>query len=125
MARSLPQWIGKTDDTAVPERVQMRIFDLKSGTCWGCGRPLRAEPWTCDHIDALINGGENRESNLQALGNKCCNPDKNAADVREKSLIYRKRKKHIGLRKSKWRPMPGTKASGIRKRMSGAVERWD
>jgi DNA invertase Pin-like site-specific DNA recombinase len=31
----------------------------------GCGRPLRpGDAWTCDHIQAVINGGANRASEI-------------------------------------------------------------
>lgn len=124
MSRSIPEWVGKTDDTAVPPRVRLRVLSRFNECCAGCGVSLIGRPWVCDHKIALINGGENRESNLQPLGDRCCNPKKNAADVAEKSRTYHKRVRHAGLRKPKGRPLAGTKASGVRKRMNGNVERW-
>jgi 5-methylcytosine-specific restriction endonuclease McrA len=78
--------------------------------------------WQVDHTIPLIQGGENREKNLQAI---CldCHLIKTKAEVAEKSKTARIRKKHLGLRKAKGRPLPGTKASGIRKRMDGKVEK--
>jgi 5-methylcytosine-specific restriction endonuclease McrA len=78
--------------------------------------------WQCDHIVAVVNGGENRERNLQTLCGPC-HGFKTKADVSEKAKVYAVKAKHLGVKKSS-RPMPGSKASGIRKRMSGAVERW-
>lgn len=126
MSRTVKEWLGATPDTPVPPRVKLRVFYRGNKCCAGCGRPLTpTDLKICDHIKALINGGENRESNLQTLGAACCNPDKTAADVAEKSAVYKKAVKHQGFKpRSKWRPMPGTRASGIRKRMSGSVERW-
>lgn len=124
MARSTKEWIGKSDDSAVPDRVRLRVLDRYNKTCAGCGMPLIGQPWTCDHIVALINAGENRERNLQPLGDKCCNKKKNADDVAQKSATYQTRRAHYLKRKPKGRPMPGTRASGLRKRMSGVVERW-
>ncbi len=105
MTRSVSEWIGKTDDTPVPPRVRLRVFDAKGGRCWKCRRKISAgEPWTCEHMIAVINKGENRESNLDVT---CCNclPEKNAADVAEKSKIADIRKKHLGIHKTK-RPWP-------------------
>lgn len=127
MPRSVPEWIGKTDDTPVPDRVRLRVLECFEFRCDGvlangdrCGILLKDQSWTCDHKKALINGGENRESNLHPLGDKCCNPKKNAADVAEKSATYRARLKNYGVRrKPKGRPMPGTKASGIKKPFFG------
>jgi 5-methylcytosine-specific restriction endonuclease McrA len=78
--------------------------------------------WHCDHKVALVNEGENRESNLQVLC-ALCHLHKTAEDVAEKSRVVRKRLKHLGIRKAKGRPLPGTKASGLRKRINGRVEK--
>ena len=124
--RKLPEWIGKTDDTPIPARVKLRVFERCAGRCQGdtCGGRKITPPmkWECDHVVAIANGGANAEFNLQVL---CviCHLSKTQRDVDEKSRVVRKRLKHLGLRKAKGRPMPGTKASGIRKRMDGTVER--
>lgn len=124
-ARTLPEWIGKTPDTDPPPRVKLRVLRSQSDRCAGCKRPLRSgDAKTCDHIKALINGGENRENNLQILGTDCCRPAKDRADVALKSKAYKQAVKDAGFRKPKGRPMPGSRASGIRKRMDGRVERW-
>lgn len=103
MPRSVPEWTGRSDDDAPPPRVRLRVFDRHQGRCHACTRKVLAgETWTCEHLKALCNGGRNIESNL---GVTCCNclPDKNAADVAEKSLVYRKRAKHLGITKPKSR----------------------
>jgi 5-methylcytosine-specific restriction enzyme A len=64
--RSVPEWVGETDDVMPPVRVRARVFALYSGICQ-CGCGIRITPgdiWDADHQVALINGGENRESNL-------------------------------------------------------------
>lgn len=102
MARSTAEWIGDDDDTAVPDRVRVRVFDRKKGRCHRCTRKiLTGERWTCEHLIALINWRAtaeqphgNRESNLDVT---CCNclPAKNAEDVAEKSEVYQDRKRHV------------------------------
>lgn len=128
MPRQVKEWIGKTSDAPVPPRVRLRVL-LRFERCCdaargGCGRPIRpGDKWTCDHGVALINGGENRERNLHPL---CawCNPDKNASDVAEKSMVYHKQLRHAGIKlKAKGRPLPGTIASGWKKHVNGTVER--
>lgn len=123
MSRSVAEWIAKTDDDAIPPRVRLRIFEAHGGICHLSGRRIQAgEPWDCDHVVALVNGGQHRESNLApALRDK--HREKTALDVREKSIVRRKRMKSIGISPKKGRPMPGSNASGIRKRMDGTVER--
>jgi len=122
MSRSVEEWIGKTDDAAIPTRVKLRIWERENGTCWISGRKIRpGEPFDFDHKVALINGGEHRESNLfPALRDK--HREKTREDVAIKSETARVRSKHLGIKKAS-RPMPGSKASGLRKRMNGTVER--
>lgn len=121
MSRSLPEWIGRTDDSAVPPRVQLRVKEQFGHNCAGCGVSLIGRRWTCDHVKALINGGENRETNLQPLGDRCCNPKKNAADVAEKSRSYKVRARYAGVRKRRGPPMPGSKDSRFKKKIDGSV----
>ncbi len=124
MSRDLPEWIGKDDNEGVPRRVRLRVFILADGRCGCCARRLRAgDAWQIDHRVALINGGGNRESNLQVLCDWCHKP-KTVFDIAEKSRTARKRAAHLGIKRGSSRPLLGTKASGIRKRMNGAVERW-
>jgi 5-methylcytosine-specific restriction protein A len=72
-----------------------RVPSLR-GVCHLSGRKIKTgEPWDCDHVKALINGGENRESNLApALRDK--HREKTAEDVAEKSHVYRMAAKHNG-----------------------------
>lgn len=123
MTRSVKEWIGKSDDEAIPARVKIRVFDRCNGQCRNCGVRIGASVRPAfDHVVALVNGGQNRETNLQLL---ClpCHSQKTQSDVAQKAATYRKRLTHLGIKPRKGRPMPGSKASGIRKRMNGAVER--
>ncbi|MBI1202658.1 MAG: HNH endonuclease [Rhodopseudomonas sp.] len=111
--RSVPEWQGKTPDTPVPPRVRDRVFTTKDGRCHKCSREIaanRGETWTCEHMIALANGGENRESNLDVTCSWCL-PAKNAEDVAEKSMVYRKRTKARGI-KGRRRTIPGRRFDG-------------
>lgn len=97
MSREVPEWIGKTDDTAIPPRVRVRVFGRFGGTCFLSGRKIRAgEEWDCDHSIALINGGEHRESNLVPVL-RGEHRKKTAADIAQKSKNYRVRAKFLGV----------------------------
>jgi 5-methylcytosine-specific restriction endonuclease McrA len=101
MTRSVSEWIGKTPDTPIPARVKLRVYDKAKGRCQNCTRKIPAgDPWDCDHIKALINGGKNREGNLQCLCS-WCHLAKTRVDVAEKSDTARKRKTHLGIKKPK------------------------
>lgn len=121
MSRSLPEWIGTNDDTPIPPRVKLRIFERYNKTCCVCSRPVvgRLLP-AYDHIVAIINGGRNIESNIQLLCS-ACHTAKTATDVAEKSAIYNKRAKRLKLKRR--RLIPGSKGSGFRKKMDGTVVR--
>ena len=103
IGRSTDEWVGRDANDPVPARVRVRVFDRKRGKCHRCTRKIMAgEEWTCEHVKALINGGENREANLDLT---CCNclPEKNAEDVAEKSKVASIRAKHLGVEKKKYR----------------------
>lgn len=96
MSRAVMEWIGPTPNSAVPPRVKLRLWEKCGGICQGpCGIKIR-DGWEADHTIALINGGQNREANLQIL---CidCHAEKTGADVSEKSKTYRMRAKHLGI----------------------------
>lgn len=96
--RSTTEWIGKTDDAAIPARVRVRVFERHGGICHLSGRRIRSgDLWDVDHIVALVNGGKHCESNLApALRDK--HREKTKADVALKSKNYQVRAKHLGLR---------------------------
>ncbi len=101
MMRSVDEWIGKTDDERPPERVMLRVFDRDNGICHRSKRRIRTgELWELDHIKAICNGGQNRESNLAPIL-KSKHKEKTAEDVAEKSDTNRIRAKHLGLRRPK------------------------
>ncbi|MEQ1938590.1 HNH endonuclease signature motif containing protein [Mesorhizobium sp. CN5-321] len=95
MARTVSEWIGKTDDHRAPPRVRQRIFDDCGGKCHICGVVIVGKKWALDHLTALINGGENRQSNLKPV-HITCHAVKTAADVAEKAKVAKVRGKHIG-----------------------------
>lgn len=123
MPREVEEWVGKTPDSKIPDRVKDRVWEREKSRCHRCGRRHRGteKGWIIEHLLALINGGENRERNL-CLSCPWCKLEKDAEDVAVKSKSAAVRQKHRGITKPK-RPMPGSRASGIRKRMDGTVER--
>ncbi|MEL8055956.1 MAG: HNH endonuclease [Pseudomonadota bacterium] len=124
MPRTVPEWIAKHDDQAVPPHVRARVFDAHDGICAESGRKIRAgEDWDLDHALALCNGGQHRESNLQPVL-KDPHKAKTARDVAQRAKNGRVRKKHLGI-KARKQLIPGSKGSGYRKKMDGTVVRVD
>ena len=121
-ARTLPEWIGKSPDAAVPPRVRVRIFDRFEGRCCcGCGRKIRVgEAWDCEDEIAIINGGERRESNLRPFLREH-HPAKTAQDVAIKSKTYQVRSKHLGVKRRA--SFQTNKKGPFRKKMDGTIVR--
>jgi 5-methylcytosine-specific restriction endonuclease McrA len=120
MSRAIPEWVARHDDQAIPPNVRDRVYTRGGEACAICTRPIseKLRP-AIDHTIALINGGQNRESNLQLL---CapCHKIKTKADVAEKSTVYRKRLKDRGITKrrtiTRWRKFDGTIVTAERER---------
>lgn len=97
-ARAVPEWVGATPDSAIPPKVRLRVLLRHNRTCYLSGRLITAaDKWDVDHVQALANGGENRETNLApALRDK--HREKTAADVAQKAKADRNLKRHMGVR---------------------------
>ena len=66
--RDIQEWIGRTPNTPVPPRVQLRVLLRQSRLCAITGLPKgKGQEFQCDHIKRMKDGGENRESNLQMI----------------------------------------------------------
>jgi len=97
VSRSVPEWIGKTDDSKPPRAVRARVLLAYEGRCYLSGRKITAaDQWDLDHVKALCNGGENREANL-APAIRAAHRAKTASDVAEKAKVNRIRDKHLGI----------------------------
>lgn len=66
--RDCQEWIGRSPNTPVPPRVQLRVLLRQSRLCAITGLPKgKGQEFQCDHIIRLKDGGENREVNLQMI----------------------------------------------------------
>lgn len=102
-----------------------RIFLREDGRCYICGRKLRVgvDKYQIEHPEALSLGGSDDDADLRVV---CldCHPPKTAKDAKAKAKRDRTiTTTWVSDRKPKSRPIPGSKASGLRKRMNGTVER--
>jgi 5-methylcytosine-specific restriction protein A len=102
MARAIEEWVELDHDKPIPRRVKIRVADRADYRCKNCGvRIYRGGQ--IDHVRALINGGEHRESNLQLLCRNC-HAAKSNRDISEKSKIYqtKKRMAPVVREQSRW-----------------------
>lgn len=68
MPRAVREWVGKNDDAMPPRTVFDRLWILQGGKDAITGIPFTAKDKVVrDHKIPLIDGGKNRESNLQLI----------------------------------------------------------
>lgn len=109
--RSIEEWVGKHDDSPIPPRVRLRIFERADGVCYLSGRKIRpGEKWEIEHVLALALGGTHSESNM-APALVAPHKVKTAADRRMKAKNDRVSKRHLGIKKRR-RTIPGRKFDG-------------
>lgn len=102
MPRSVPEWIGKSDNSRIPASVKLRIIEEQDNRCalnpdheFGPGDKIEF-----DHKTPLWLHGKHRESNLQAvLAESHIRKTQAEAPIRAK--IIRQKQKHLGLRPKK------------------------
>ncbi|MER9357460.1 HNH endonuclease [Mesorhizobium sp. M0514] len=101
MARTVTEWIGKTDDSTAPRLCQLRILDRQDNRCALTGHVfVPGDKIEFDHITALWLGGKNRESNLQAvLG--VAHKRKTKVEAKVRAKVNANRAKHLLGKKSK------------------------
>jgi len=98
-------------------------YRRSGGHCECCGVPLATGNIHYDHRIANALTGEPSLENCQCLC-RACHAAKTRLDVAHIAKAKRRERRHIGIKRKPSRPLPGTRASGIRKRMDGTVERW-
>lgn len=117
--RSVDEWRGKTDDSAIPDRVRLRVFERAGGVCYLSGIKIRpGDKWEVEHVLALALGGEHRESNM-APALVAAHKIKTRADRTIKAKNDRVRKRHLGLRKPS--KFACSRDSKWKKKISGEV----
>jgi len=121
--RSVAEWIGKTPDAKPPPRVLLRILRRHKGKCYLTHVEIRdGDEWDAEHILALEDGGENRESNL-APALKAPHKVKSAEERKRRAKADAASKAAFGIKKrSRW-AMPCGKKSKWKKKMNGQVVR--
>lgn len=95
--RSIDEWIGKTPDAKIPEKVKDRIWVRCGGRCHLSGAKLvkGRDDIEWDHIKPLWAGGEHRETNI-APARKESHKEKSAEDHSAMSKADRIRRKANG-----------------------------
>lgn len=100
-----------------------RIFDTAGGVCHICeGKIQIGEAWEAEHVIPYALTRDDSDENLRPAHIKC-HAGKTSDDVTVISKAKRVNAKHIGAAGRSRNPIPGSKGSGLRKRMDGTVVR--
>lgn len=92
--------------------------------CETCGIALSARTGTIyEHVVPDGLGGEPTLDNCKVHCRNCADVKTRTEDIPRMAKADRALKKAFGLQPKKTRPIPGSRASGIRRRMDGRVER--
>lgn len=100
MARTVPEWIGKTDNAMPPATVRQRILERANFTCHVCGGEIDKPGWHADHVPPLKDGGENRETMIKPA-HEICHRRLTAQQAIDRAPIERMKMKHSGAARPK------------------------
>lgn len=119
------EYIAPTKRRPMHKQRRVKIFLARNGECCICHIQIIAhrDEWFIEHPGALDLGGSDDDADLWPAHVKC-KPGKDAADA--KLIEHRNSaidKNFAGKEKRKGNPMPGTKASGLKKCFDGSVVR--
>lgn len=98
-------------------------FERAAGHCEVCGAKLFPGQFEYDHAIECALGGDNDLTNC-IVKCKTCHRAKTSERAPVLAKAKRQADKHTNVKKRTGRPLAGTRASGIRKRMDGTVEKW-
>lgn len=106
------------------DKQRLQLFIEHDGMCCICGGKIKVgEAWIDEHIRPLWLDGTNEiETNRAPAHIKCASKKTHEDEAPQRAKVRRVAQKHFGARRSKT-PMPGSKASGWKKKMNGTVER--
>lgn len=97
LGRAVPEWVGKSPDEAIPDRVRLRVLLCWDRQCYLSNQPIKpGSDWHIEHVISLNAGGQHREGNFRPA---IIAPHKlKSADERaEAAKIAAKTKAHYGI----------------------------
>lgn len=98
-----------------------KLFMERGGICHRCTTKIRGRRWYVEHLVSLGNGGTNAWENLGVTCENCFAP-KNAEDAKKQAKGRAVATACIippSQRQKKGRPLPGSRNSGWKRKMSG------
>lgn len=112
---------------ATKREIYIRAGGPETPHCECCGMPVKNKCFEYDHICEEWERTDGREKLTAADGQLLCIPchdKKTARKTSERAHVTARFEKTANIRKKSSRPIPGSRRSGVRKRMNGDVEKW-
>jgi 5-methylcytosine-specific restriction endonuclease McrA len=100
---------------------KLKVYELRKGICCICELPIdKTKGFIVEHIIPLGLGGDDTIENMGAAHPDCASI-KTKRDVWQIAKAKRQKQRSLGIKRTKGRPMPGSKASGLKKKFNGEV----
>jgi 5-methylcytosine-specific restriction endonuclease McrA len=106
------------------KRTRLEAFTRCEGKCEACGAILRPGHFEYDHDKPAEFSGAATLDNCRVLCLGCHKQKTAGRDIPAIAKSNRVRARQAEVKRKQGRPLAGTRASGLRKRMNGNVERW-
>ena len=118
---------------ALSNKRRVELLVANNGLCCICGGKitvatawddfdLSAVPFVDEHINPLWLSGSNDFNNRGPAHVKCAR-DKTAKEATDRAKVRRMAERHLGAKRPKGPPMPGSKRSKWKKHLDGSVSR--
>jgi 5-methylcytosine-specific restriction protein A len=96
--RKVPEWIGASADSEIPDRVKLRIWRREDGICYLTGKKIHpGDAFQYEDVVPVSQGGKRRESNIR-LALDGAHKVKSAEELEVKAKNDAVAKKHVGIK---------------------------
>lgn len=104
-------------------RDRVRIFQAADGCCHICEMKIQpGQEWDVSHPTPLELGGADDDANRRPAHRRCHRILTATEDVPAIRKAQRREARHLGAKRTS-RPIPGSKASGWKRKLNGEVTR--
>jgi len=118
--------VGTTRRKVLTPAQRLAMFERHNGICCICGKKITARhKWIDEHLIPLGLGGTNDPSNRGPAHDFCADAKTHGKDGDLARIAKAKRVKmrHLGIRRRKGPPIPGSKDSPWKRKLDGTLVR--
>lgn len=114
--------VGTTQRRSLSGRRRLQAWERTGGTCVICGQRIDGvrERWIVEHIRALELGGADDLANM-GPAHEACGREKTRDDHARAAEAKRQKIRHLGAVVGPARPLPGSRACALKRKVNGTV----